>query len=165
MSLVTVEMQRNEWTEEAFRRENGQDGGRQGTSVPRLWRWELSQKTERWNQRGSQGEIAEYLACHAKKFELYPVGNREPLRGFKPESDLHIGKVTLTGYGGKRGRKVEPERPARRILWLSKCGMTSVWIKVSSIGDGEKGLIAAVVRKWNCSDWGKDWTWWWHHEV
>lgn len=52
------------------------------------------------NQKGGQGETAEHTECHAKKFELYPVGNREPFKGFKPESDLHIGKVTLTGDGG-----------------------------------------------------------------
>ena len=41
----------------------------------------LSEKTERGSQRGRQGEISEYLACHAKMFELYPVGNREPFKG------------------------------------------------------------------------------------
>lgn len=38
---------------------------------------------EDWKMnRRRQGEIAEYLACHAKKFELYPVGHREPFEGF-----------------------------------------------------------------------------------
>lgn len=58
---------------------------------------------EEWKikSEGKTGsENLEHLTCHAKNVELFPAGNREPLKGFKPESDLHIGKVTLTGYGG-----------------------------------------------------------------
>lgn len=62
--------------------------------------WGLLEKMEKSSQRGRQGKISEYLTCHAKKFELYSVGNREPLKGFKIRSDLHIGKVTLTEYRG-----------------------------------------------------------------
>lgn len=40
--------------------------------------WGLLEKMEKSSQRGRQGKISEYLTCHAKKFELYSVGNREP---------------------------------------------------------------------------------------
>lgn len=72
-----------------------------GWDLPGHIPWHLDSQ----RQESLGGSISEYLACYPKKFELYPVGNREPFKGFKPESDLHIGKVTLTGYRGQRWRK------------------------------------------------------------
>lgn len=66
---------------------------------------EVAERRQRRGQRGRQGEISEHLARQAKKAALHPVDSWEPLQGFKPGSDLHIGKVTLTGCGGWRGRK------------------------------------------------------------
>lgn len=53
--------------------------------------------------RKENGVRTQCLECHVKNVELYPVGNREPLKALEPDCDLHIGKVTLTGYGEQGG--------------------------------------------------------------
>lgn len=80
----------------------------------------FSEKTERWSQRGRQGEISEYLACHVKTFELYPVGHREPFKGLDQKVICILERSLWQGTEDR-----EQERRAREPCWQS---LIIVWV-------------------------------------